>query len=240
MIFDYSVTRFSGKCFISVIMGILFFSQILCGENIYNSLNTVIVDEIDFNEAQIQDVVKYLKKKSNGRVNFILNSEGVDISTPITLQLTDVTVGDAVKYVCMTGRMKYKVTSIAVVIGANLNRFSGPELPDNAGTAGTEISQKIDSMLFPSIDLQNESVDTVLAYFRFFSKNYDPNKKGINIVFAASEEEKKKLPKLTLALNKILFRDAIIYVCNGANLDFRIEQNAVVIFPKKVKQKKDK
>lgn len=123
------------------------------------------------------------------------------------------------------------------------------------------INEKLDSIIIPSLDFEQELVSEVLKKIQQRSQELT-NGDGINIVYlpyvggqqsaAASNNNQGGLgggenapaanvseasddeKMITILTQNVPLRDAIQSICNGANLRYKIEDHAVLIAPKNV------
>ena len=103
-------------------------------EYIRRKLKTIIIPEIDFTEATIEEAVEFLRRQSkdldpNGEgVNIIIKSQvpaagdavapdpNAVAAQPINLQLSNVPLEDALKFTTELAGLKYKVDPLAVIV----------------------------------------------------------------------------------------------------------------------------
>ena len=88
---------------------------------LWKKLKSIIIDKIEFEDASPLEVFKYLRVRAKALdpegkgVNFVFKGLQKNKSL-ITIKLTDIPLSDAVKYVCLTGKLAYKVDTFAVII----------------------------------------------------------------------------------------------------------------------------
>ena len=119
------------------------------------------------------------------------------------------------------------------------------------------ITRKLKEIIIDRIDFEDVSIATAAKYLKERSKEKDPEKVGVNIVLRgrinqpiAAEGEEEFLEEevttdeegndltiqpLTMMVDNIPLEAAIKYICNQANLKYRIEKYAVVIASPDVK-----
>jgi general secretion pathway protein D len=93
---------------------------------ITEKLNKIRFPQVQFSGASLEEAIEFLRIKSKDLdpdpdpsrrgVNIILNAGDVPVTTTITIDLTDVPMADALKYITELAGMKYKVEPIAVVV----------------------------------------------------------------------------------------------------------------------------
>ena len=90
----------------------------------------------------------------------------------------------------------------------------------------TALYNKLQSIVIPYISFRDGSVETILDYLKSQSKLYDPAKTGVNILKPNKLEERtKKIPYFVLEQVPLL--DVIRYVCDIANLSYKVDDVAV-------------
>lgn len=116
------------------------------------------------------------------------------------------------------------------------------------------ITKKLKEIIIDRIDFEDVSIATAAKYLKERSKEKDPEKIGVNIVLrgkinqpiaaegeepleeeVTTEEEGTTVQPLTMMVDNIPLEAAIKYICNQANLKYRIEKYAVVIASPDVK-----
>ena len=117
------------------------------------------------------------------------------------------------------------------------------------------ITKKLKEIIIDRIDFEDVSIATAAKYLKERSKEKDPEKIGVNIVLrgkinqpiaaegeepleeeiTAEEGEGTTVQPLTMMVDNIPLEAAIKYICNQANLKYRIEKYAVVIASPDVK-----
>lgn len=116
------------------------------------------------------------------------------------------------------------------------------------------ITKKLKEIIIDRIDFEDVSIATAAKYLKERSKEKDPEKIGVNIVLrgkinqpiaaegeepleeeVTTEGEGTTVQPLTMMVDNIPLEAAIKYICNQANLKYRIEKYAVVIASPDVK-----
>ena len=86
-----------------------------------NQLKSIIIPEIDFSEATIEEAVDFLRRQSQQHdpdkkgIN-IITHQTIGPAAPINLQLTDVPLEDALKFTTELAGLKYKLDPLAVIV----------------------------------------------------------------------------------------------------------------------------
>jgi general secretion pathway protein D len=86
-------------------------------------LRSIVLNNVNFNEATIEDAVRYLTEETRRLdpdgtgINFIIQSDKVkQQSKPFSLRLSNVPVGDLLRYITNLANVRYRVEEYAVFI----------------------------------------------------------------------------------------------------------------------------
>lgn len=108
--------------------------------------------------------------------------------------------------------------------------------PEIAGAKKSQTSpsglyEKLQTIIFDTVNFDNASISSVITHLNLRSKQLDPNtpKTGVNIILNLRPEEKQAVPRITMSFDQIPMAEVIRYLCQGANLKYRIEPHAVII-----------
>ena len=100
------------------------------------------------------------------------------------------------------------------------------QMANKVSTVG--LQQKLDDIIVPVLDVRETNAVDVIEFLRAESKRLSADKTEINIVWQVPPD--KSLPRVTLSLRQIPLSDAIRYVTRLAELNYRVETHAVVIY----------
>ncbi len=89
-----------------------------------DKLKNIIIPEVDFNEATIEDAANFLTSKtreldqaeSGGGIPFIVKDEAVSQSRPFNLRLKNVPAGEVLRYASNLAGVKFKIAEYAIFI----------------------------------------------------------------------------------------------------------------------------
>ncbi|HUB66800.1 MAG TPA: hypothetical protein VL981_04880 [Candidatus Methylacidiphilales bacterium] len=90
------------------------------------------------------------------------------------------------------------------------------------------IDQKLKT-IFVSLDFDNATIDQATTYLSLKSKDADPDKRGVDFVIDPGAETTSK--PITLTLNNVPLGEALRYVCQLANVKYKVENVAISIVP---------
>jgi general secretion pathway protein D len=85
------------------------------------------------------------------------------------------------------------------------------------------------SRIFLSLDFNNASIEEATNFLSIESKRLDPNHKGINFIIQPDASTSAK--PITLTLNHVPLSEALRYVCQLANVKFKVQDYAISIVP---------
>lgn len=118
-----------------------------------------------------------------------------------------------------------------------------PEPPKKAEAARTPgqiaIDHKLDTIIVPRVDFENTRLVEGIEFIRLRSVELDreevkPHLKGINFVLLLPPAESNKpfnLDKITFQKRNLTIREFIVEICQLAGMEFRVDDNAVTIYP---------
>lgn len=98
----------------------------------------------------------------------------------------------------------------------------GPQESSQEGKA--KIYEKLQSIIIPEIDFGGANVNSIVIQLKRRSKELDPEKVGVNILFSSDTN-----PEVTLQFSNIPLGEVIRYLCQYAKLKYKVEENGVLI-----------
>jgi beta-lactamase regulating signal transducer with metallopeptidase domain len=162
---------------------------------ILNKLEKIVIPQIQFQGATVEECLEFLRVKS--RSNDTLTADpakrGVSIlyrpgETPstaaITMDLKDVPLGEALRYVVNLAKLKMSIQPYAVIVGENVSAIDS-DIPEPKSAAEIP-SPKI---TFPSLELRDANLTECIDYIRTKARELDPDKKGVNIIVKPGGDE---------------------------------------------------
>lgn len=101
-------------------------------------------------------------------------------------------------------------------------------------SAGAYLTEKMDKIVFPTVQFQNASVDEAIEYLRMKSKDLDtyeadPTRKGVNIILRGGDAPGGSA--ISLDLKNVPMSEALRYITDLAQLKYKVESYAVVVVP---------
>ena len=120
--------------------------------------------------------------------------------------------------------------ALAMLVSAPLFGAGGKENLWNKA-----LTKKLKTIKIDKLDFEETKPLAVFKYLRLRSKALDPTGKGVNFIFKHLSKNKTVV---TLKMENVPLYSAIKYVCMVANLEFKVEEYAVIIQPKSTKKTK--
>ncbi len=104
----------------------------------------------------------------------------------------------------------------------------------NGRSAGAYLTEKMDKIIFPTVQFQNATVDEAIEYLRIKSKDLDiyetdPTRKGVNIILRSGDAP--AAASISLELKNVPMSEALRYITDLAQMKYKVESFAVVVVP---------
>ncbi len=104
--------------------------------------------------------------------------------------------------------------------------FSGVLFAQSSAAAPT-IQQKLEKIVFPTVQFQNATIQQALEYLRVKSRDLDPAKQGVNIIVKPGGPD----AKITLDLRNIPLSHAISYIAERSGHQLTADGHAYLLAP---------
>ncbi|MCX6858030.1 MAG: hypothetical protein NTV80_24350, partial [Verrucomicrobia bacterium] len=146
---------------------------------IETKLKTIVLPSVIFSNATADEAVDFLRIKSRALDTSTTEPKGVNIllqsrdmaSSSITLDLRDVTLGEAIRYVADLAGLEMRLNSSAVLLATK----GSPVQPSMEAEDASPI-------ILPKAEFHEATIDEAIAFIRIKSRDIDPAKKGINVL----------------------------------------------------------
>jgi general secretion pathway protein D len=89
------------------------------------------------------------------------------------------------------------------------------------------INQKLRSIIIPSLEFRDASIEDAVAFLNAKSKELDPEKQGINFILRPDVPETAKT--FTLSLRNVPMEQALRYISQLAGVKYKVEEFAVLV-----------
>lgn len=111
------------------------------------------------------------------------------------------------------------------------------ERTDNVRPVATEsrvstentVLERMGRIIFENVEFDDADFMTVVRYFNSRSRSLDPEKIGVEITTSLEKDKLDALPKVMMSFSRIPMDDALRYLCRMVGLEYRVENNNVVI-----------
>ncbi len=201
-------------------------------------LKNIRIPSLEFSDTPMEDAIQFLQQKSV-ELDPAAEAKGVSIvidnkvssKTPISLRLTNVPLGEALRYTSALSGAHYRVDPYAVVILPGQGK-SQAEANKSAAIALNE--KKLEQTVLPALEFKDTPLPDALAFLRqksveLDSVESDPSRRGINLILKASPEAKPQEARITLKLTNAPLSAVLDYTCQLTNAEYQVEAHAVVV-----------
>lgn len=221
-------------------------------ERIQKKLDTIILPRVVFREASVKEIVDYLlikgreldtsekdPKLKGVNILFRPSLDGTPNTARISLDLTNVPLGEALKYTAQLANLQLTVRLAWVELTPKPDAPPSPKRKSTtwiepAAEEGNEVQKKLRQIILPRVAFSETSIDEGLEFLRTKSRaldvtETDPNRKGVNLVLEKNENSRSA--KISLDLIDVPLYEALRYFAELANLKATVGTKAVVLTP---------
>lgn len=189
-------------------------------------LKTIILPSVAFTNATIEEAVEYLRIKSRDLdtapgltkgVNILLRN-GDKPAPTITLDLREVALGDAIRYVAELAGLEMRVEPFAILVA--------PKSTAKPTSANTESASPI---VLPQVEFREATLDEAISFIRIKSRDVDAAGKGVNILVKPGGVA----ATISLSLKQVPVNEALRYVAELTGHKLTVEGNTYILTPVK-------
>jgi len=196
-------------------------------------LRNIILPRVQFSGASIEEAVEYLRAKS--RELDTLDKTGVQIilrpggTKPglISLDLTNVPLVEALRYCTELAGLTYKIEPYAVTIAATTAEAPAKQEINAKSDAKTTVATQAKKIILPSVEFRDATLVEAIEFIRAKSRDFDPDKKGVNILLKGDGGT----VKITLSLIDVPVPEALHYCAELSNYKLSADENSFVLTP---------
>lgn len=187
----------------------------------------IIIPRLNFREATLAESIDFLRAKSreltpdHAGVNFVNQSGPAGGQAKITLDLTNVPLFEAARYVASLAGVELTTTPDALLFGGE------PPKPPAAPAAPSAALARAQRIVIAKLEFNQANVEESLEYLRQKALALDAEKKGVNIVLKPGKATADV--RLTLSLTNVPLSEVLRYVASLAGLELRAEPEALVL-----------
>lgn len=208
-----------------------------------NKVRKIILPRVSFDKASLEEAIEFIRVKSREHDTTTTNEKlkGVPIilrkdnggDASITLSLTDVPVEEALRYITELAGYKYRVEPYAVVVQRTdvpPRTVTSPGADKKQAPTGVVPPGNAGHIIIPDIKFNGATLEEAVEFIRIKSREFDPAKKGVNIILKMGEKSSTAL--ITLDLKDVPLPDALRYVAELAGHTLTADAQAYVLKPK--------
>lgn len=191
-------------------------------------LTAIIFPVVQFRDATIAEAVEFLRVKSRDLDTTSTDpaQKGVNIlvrgaeenKARITLDLKEVPLGDAIRYVAELAGLEMRVEAYAILLT--------PRTAAKPRPANTEAAAPI---LLPQVEFRDATLDEATAFIRLKSREVDSTGKGVNILVKPGGTA----AKISLSLKQVPVNEALRYIAELTGHKLTAEGNTYILTPVK-------
>jgi hypothetical protein len=190
------------------------------------------IPRIVLQQASLGDALDVLKHEVNRvsagimPVNFVVHLPPDAKTNPITLDLEEVPLREAIRYVCAEAGVDFAGDPYAITISE-----PGDEAAANVGTVRPRVAVdgRVSRLVIPEIKIKQASLDESLQFLRQRAAELSGSTVMVNFVVHGQENTEAK--PVTLDLTNVPFFAALRYICLQAGAKFAVDTFAIVVSP---------
>ena len=197
------------------------------GNPLEAKLKAIILPNVAFTNATLDEAVAFLRIKSRDLDTSSVDPKGVNIlvrpsdkpSPTITLDLRDVPLGQALRYVAELSGLEMRIEPFAVILA-----------PAGRQAAADSSAPPAHPLILPQVEFRDATLDEAITFIRMKAREVDPAKKGVNILRKPGAGPEAKI---TLSLKQVPVNEALRYVASLAGHGLTNEGETFVLTPSK-------
>jgi hypothetical protein len=193
-----------------------------------------IVLSLDFTTATLEQATRYLSAESHRLdpghlgVNFVIHADALNSGKSITLNLNNVTLGDALRNVCDAAGVQFKVADGAVHLAENADELSDARLAvQPVSVTDPSVQQKCQAILIDKVDCDKMDIVQMAQFLTLVSREFDPDHRGIKFTVEDLASKDHVYRQITLRVLKVPLGILIHYIIEQTNLRYSIDADGV-------------
>ena len=168
-------------------------------------------------------------------------TKGARIGNRVKFSLQNVSLYDVIRYLCFQTGLKFRIIEghRIIVIGpeAEIAKF---DIPDQRATGANrlvrmtrarstkDIEAKLKKITVKRMDYEDQTLQDVVNDVCRKSKEFDPDKSGVNILLFSNGRKRNMIDYLKVA--DINLNRAILLICEAGGVKYRVEPSAILLF----------
>lgn len=195
---------------------------------IKTKLNEIIIPSVQFQGASVEEAIEYLRVKSRELspgskapgVSIIYRQGNPPSKAAISMDLKDVPLGEALRYLVELASLKMIIQPYAVlIVPADDPMFAksaaAPPVLNPSGQLGElVIPAPASKIIIPSVEFRDATLTECIDFIRIKARELDPEKKGVNILIKPGGDASVRI---TLSLKDVPLSEALRYCSALAN-----------------------
>jgi len=204
---------------------------------IKTKLEKIIIPHMQFQSATVAECIEYLRAQSSTLdttttdptargVNILYSPGNPPSNAAISLDLKEIPLGEALRYIVELANLKMSIQPSAVVIAQNFPATAA-DSPEPKPAEESPASK----IIFPSIEFRDATLNECIDFLRIKSRELDPDKKGVNIILKPGGESSVRI---TLSLKNVPLSEALRYCAELSNQTLTSDAQSYFVTPASV------
>jgi hypothetical protein len=182
-------------------------------------LNSLVFPSVSFRGATVAEAIGFFEAKSrtldpqHAGLTILADGAARASSAKITCDMSDVTLGTAIRFMAILAGLEVSSVEDAVRLRVAAN--------PRAGIAETKPSTRVEArmtILLPSVEFANASLEEALDFIRAKSKDLDPANGNVPVLLM-SEGLSPNAKSITLSLKNVSWIKALRYIAELADAE---------------------
>ena len=201
---------------------------------IQTKLDKIIFPQVQFQGATVAECIEYLRIKSRDLdtktadpaargVNIFYKAGNPPSDVAISLDLKEIPLGEALRYVVELANLKMSVQPYAVVIEQSFPT-TGADSPEPK----PDIRPPSSKIIFPSIEFRDATLAECIDFIRIKARDLDPDKKGANIIIKPGGNTSARI---TMSLKNVPLSEALRYCAELSNHKLTSDAQSYFVTP---------
>jgi|GEM_PF-699146 len=209
---------------------------------IKSRLNEIIIPSVQFQGASVEEAIEYLRIKTRELspgpkapgVSIIYRQSNPPSKAAISMDLKDVPLGEALRYVVELASLKMIIQPYAVLIGPAddpvfAKSATAPSVLNPSGKLDElVIPAPASKIIIPSVEFRDATLTECIDFIRTKARDFDPDKKGVNILVKPGGDASARI---TLSLKDVPLSEALRYCAELANHKLTSDAQSFFITP---------
>ncbi|MBX7212316.1 MAG: hypothetical protein K1X78_28670 [Verrucomicrobiaceae bacterium] len=217
-------------------------------------MDRVIFPQVSFSDATLEEAIEFLRVSIQQRepleneppgesrnVNVVIKPDAASSASKISLDLKDISMADAIRYITELAGVAFVIEPNAVVIlpaKEARERFAGFSKQISSESIDEShrkrLRERMDKIILPRVSMTGATLEEAIEFLRIQGRDLDTTgsntvERGVN--FVINQGGTPNSAQITLDLKDVPLSEALRYLTELAGMKYKIEPNAVVIVP---------